>query len=137
MKDQLISYETAVLAKQKGFNHFVNAWYNTNKVLIQHGKYESVSFKDWNNYSDPIGRKKGTDGKNCLSAPTQSLLQKWLREVHDIHIMIGYCENGVIAQLQYIDPSWSIEIPKFDEYISHETYEDVLEKALMIALKTI
>jgi hypothetical protein len=98
MYDKLITYDTGLLAKEKGY------------TLGLHLEY---------------------------FATTQSLLQKWLREEHDIHIMIGYCEDGCIAQLQKIDPSWSIEIPKFDDYIIGESYEHVLELALVTALNLI
>lgn len=140
MKEQLISFETAKLAKEKGFNLFVNAWYNLNEVVIQHGKYENVSFKDWNNFSDPIGRKKGTDGKNSYSAPTQSLLQRWLREMHKINIDIYSDTNKHRYYLSVINAyqnnDFNCTIKDNDGFIKmFQTYEEALEKGLQEALK--
>lgn len=67
MEDTLISVETAILAKEKGFNvpiqHTVN---NINQVCDENGKKLSLSnvIADWNKFED------------IYSKPTQSLLQK-------------------------------------------------------------
>ena len=78
MEDQLISFETAKLAIEKGFNISVLNCYNENEEL---GDFEDYSIVDFNSF--PI--VKGSN-MNMYSAPTQTLLQRWLREKHDIHI---------------------------------------------------
>ncbi len=93
MIEELISFETAKLAKEKGFN------------------------------------------EQC-SAPTQSLLQKWLREVHNIHVNVSYGLtftfkiNGDLKGNDYVDYS------NIEEYWSR-TYEEALEKGLIEGLKLI
>ena len=104
MTEELISFETAKLAKEKGFTEII---------------FES-------------------DGKGTLTgihkAPTQSLLQKWLREEHDIHFNIGtgfYPESKKrFYQLQIFINHWT-------SAGLHKTYEEALEEGLQEALKLI
>lgn len=81
MTDTLITFETAKLAKSKGFNIPVRfgVFGSKMKLTENHGweHYKILELNDWN--------KKP---RKSYSVPTQSLLQKWLREVHDIHIQI-------------------------------------------------
>lgn len=89
MEDQLISFETAKLAKEKGFEEYCFSYYNL-KGEIKHnysenGSSTDVDFRvDLEDLLDNFNRGI----PNTYSAPTQSLLQKWLREVHKIHIEI-------------------------------------------------
>lgn len=107
MKDQLISFKTAKLAKERGFN-----WSSTYT-------YE----KDYNKTIEII----------LYKAPTQSLLQKWLREVHNTHISIQY----------FLDH----DLDNFEVYITNnhltkkkylfDTYEQALEAGLLEGLNLI
>ena len=77
MTDQLISFETAKLAKEKGFNlNFPTA------VYIEEGDL----WISQNLLNERITGKPFP--KILFTAPTQSLLQKWLREEHNIHIVV-------------------------------------------------
>jgi hypothetical protein len=106
MEEQLVSLDTAKLAKEKGFG----------------------------NYSD------------SYLAPTQSFLQKWLREKHvlNIEIMFGgrswgkfdYYHghvhrggDGIHARVNYKEGDFYPE--------ANLTYEECLEKLLLEALKLI
>lgn len=132
MKETLILFDTAKLAKEKGFNETVEDYY-VNKQLF---------FTDTQNYYDLIkdnGYVPYWKNINLLfeqySAPTQALLQKWLREVHDIHISIikrkglGYDSVIRITELN----SNCIVTHHSDKY----THEEILEKALQKALQNI
>jgi len=98
MKEELISFETAKLAKRKGFGDTV-------------------------------------DTITLPERPTQSLLQKWLRELDDWSILV------------YVVPYFSIEPRKEQCFIwrrgvlislePENTYEEALEKGLQEALKLI
>ena len=79
MEDTLISFETAKLAKEKEFLEISNypLWFHSNGV-------EASDFEDlWN------VKKSEYFKHECILRPTQSLLQKWLREVHNIEVLIG------------------------------------------------
>ena len=80
MENKLISFETAKLAKEKGFN------IKSDHLYIGDRDIDFI-------------QNFGTTQEVYWYAPSQSLLQKWLREVHDIHIetlrQIGINSNEV------------------------------------------
>ncbi len=95
MKDELVGFELALLAKTKGYQRFKDNeevsgeffWYDSNRELNT-GYYLNGSGSTFGaRMNDP---KKGAIYSNSCEAPTQSLLQRWLREVHNIHIKISY-----------------------------------------------
>lgn len=117
MKDQLISFNTAKLAKEKGFN-----WINDNTIC---GGYNGKKCE-----------------KNIVFTPTQSLLQKWLREVHMLHIDV-YSQSNVFWRFNIwhlankhsiTDNSTHIRDYNKTPYIS---YEGALEDGLLEGLKLI
>ena len=119
MEDTLITFDTAKLAKEKGFGwNIVNRLY----TVYEHGKLEFIENIN-RNVAHPDFEKI------YYPAPTQSLLQKWLREVHNIHIFpVGspkYSPCIVLNGTNY----W-----RQDDELS---YEEALEKGLYEALKLI
>ena len=77
--DQLILFKTAELAKEKGFNWETQAVFTDfNKVPYSNPQEETPY--NWNSRAG-------------YSAPTQSLLQKWLRVIHKIQRMEYDCEK--------------------------------------------
>ena len=65
--ENYVSVETAKLLKEKGFD------------AECHMNYNNLGGKIFS--SNPIT-------KNCIKAPTLQMAMKWLREVHNIHIVI-------------------------------------------------
>lgn len=132
MKEQLISIETAKLAKEKGFNEYCyNCYYNN-------GYLNTAEDNDFKLFSN---------GNVYTVAPTQSLLQKWLREVHNIHIKVDdFLDNDNKTDWDYEVVFIGTDINEKGEYIaeipydcdrSYITYEEALEKGLQEALKLI
>jgi len=126
MKDELITLETAKLAKEKGFNELVSKVYNDGiltKGITGEGK--EVSNAEWG-------------VRYCCSAPTQSLLQKWLREEYNLSVESSMnFEKGVAGYL-----GWVIRVKDdgFNRYPMKNqvyTYEEALEIGLQEALKLI
>ena len=111
MEDTLIGPEVAKLAKEKGFN-----------AICRH------AYKDNNNI--PINFDNGCCydilSEHYTICPTQSLLQKWLREKHNIDIYCIPCET----QLGDIT-LWKSD----DTFVG--TYEEALEVGLIKGLKLI
>jgi hypothetical protein len=135
MQEQLISFETATLAKEKGFN--IPVW----------NYWQSNIEGKWNNFllSDEIGFHPILDDYNeisdkHISQPSQSLLQKWIREVHHIHVILhphfdnyGDYEGWEhIKSYSLLDGSVAVRCMS-----GHETYEDALENGLYEGLKLI
>ena len=128
MKKQPISFETAKLAKEKEFDIKTTHYYlvDEKKHILNISKEYSIEGLNWNVRSTRI------------SAPTQSLLQKWLREVHDIDISIrlnqfGYGYMYAINNIKSCENI--IELKGGPNY--KWTYEEALEVGLQEALKLI
>lgn len=80
MKEQLISFDTAKLAKELGFDvpiqHTVN---KVNQLYDIHNNKININSNivtNWNKFN------------TVISAPTQSLLQKWLRDKYGLHVEV-------------------------------------------------
>jgi hypothetical protein len=120
MKEQLIAFETAKLAGEKGFDVKTKHWYDQTEAL------------------NPV---KGIRGAmvyiNQGYAPTQSLLQKWLREEKDIFINIEtLVKDGDFVHafdIVYLIKTFHVyyDDKRFD------SYEEALEAGLQEALKLI
>ena len=138
MKDEIVSFETAKLAKEKGFRP-IEDW---NPTYVPGYLYDeeneiassltSIQEEDWNI-------------EDRYLAPTQTVLQRWLRETHGVAIEIrfgmrgsstpylgyfygciyGKHGGGLVSRVNY----------KGDLPEENYTYEQALEEALVEALK--
>ena len=126
MKEQLITFDTAKLAKEKGFE------LDTDKVwLFKKSLIEPISGSHPN-----LGTSYASD---CLMypRPTQSLLQKWLRREHLIHIEVFLDDNSPYNKYYYrVMTIGKYFVTSHDGKLNEE-YEDALEKGLEEALKLI
>lgn len=123
MKDRLISFETAKLAKEKHFNIPCDArWW-----------IEPCS--EWKE-SDKGAVKCDNREDDSISRPTQSLLQKWLRETHNIHVCPFDEFNEYILLINYYNGQgdkgeiWKHKGP-------YKKYEEALEIGLLEGLELI
>lgn len=122
MKEKLINFKTAKLAKEKGFDIPCNLKYFEDV----NGDFEKATYKD--SVHDHV--------KTIYNRPTQSLLQKWLREVHNIHINISDL---------HLSKGWRQQVYNMEKGhykgaaagFNYETYEKALEIGLQNALKLI
>ena len=149
MKEQLISFQTATLAKEKGFDGYCLYAYQETKT--GHPTDAAIDFTG-NLYFTKEDLYNAEENTSCLHylAPTQSLLQKWLREVHNI-ILYVYYESEDADTMVY---AYTICTESGDEYapvhirwqrkeswVMHtgywSTYEEALERGLQEALKLI
>ena len=121
MEEQLISFETAKLAKEKGFDYYSESLYC------------SVYLDNYELYNDmcvPLQHEKLEQYK----APTQSLLQKWLREVHNI---IVYVKKDFDSLSEYFEMDIVKNNESFTEFEHFGSWEIALEKGLQKALNLI
>lgn len=136
MEDKLISFETARLAKEKGFDIPQNKMYSYGKDMFEY--IDKVKFHDGTKHQCSETPYNWNDGKSqtatkYFSAPTQSLLQKWLREIHKIFVYVDYTGRSYIKN-KY--GKTLAEVNENDTYAGFE-YEKGLELALFEALKLI
>jgi hypothetical protein len=139
MKEQLVNFKVSKLAKKKGFDWLVRDSY-AQYVEAEVSLTNTTSLYDCNH------------NKNVkqYSAPTQSLLQKFLREVHfiDVNFKLNtslYCKlyekNRGKKALNYhwvVTPGIDREDKLFEEFYSKKTYltpEEALDDALLKGLK--
>ena len=148
MKEELISFETAKLAKEVGFDE------NTGEFYTTAGKLTGVM------YYDPTPNNKTIDTEwfsvlekestAYCTAPTQSLLQRWLREKHKIHIKVDDFINDKLGiEWDFEVTLIGTDIDEGGNYIplisyslndpnrKFNTYELALEAGLLQALKLI
>lgn len=144
MKEQLVSFETAKLAKEKGFDIEIYSyfWDDDGDVCEIDEKDALDSFEDnWNN---------DTKYSDYYSRPTQSLLQKWLRDIHNIDVQPVCNYHYKLGKQYYLGIIFTNTDKKVDTIIIKETdkfldtinrhynsYEEALEKGLQEALKVI
>ena len=127
--EDVISFEVAKLCEEKGiFIHSLSFYDLENKDLHNNrvGKLLSYDCSSLN----PAYYKR----IEIIAAPTQSVLQRWLREKYDIHIIVvssnieGY-NYGVVKEKGFLGISPNI--------FPFETYEEALEQSLLEALQMI
>lgn len=120
--DELVSFETAKLAKERGFDVPTHYAYNEN---CQKAMYMELCLN------------RNTKDSRSISAPTQSLLQRWLREKKGYYVYPFFDNESrrwtwVCREL----PSgmW-IELDLEERYF--DTYELALEDAELYCLKNL
>ena len=125
MEDIIITFETAKLAKEKGFPQ------EPNKLKIPYYNYKGEFKGDVKDWLRKYLRKEDTSDVESVSAPTQSLLAKWLREEHNIHL-IAYKNINIDGY------DWCyITTDGITNINSYKTYEEAYEIGLYQALKLI
>ena len=157
MKEQIISYETAVLAKKKGFREpTIDMYYKSNthfelhKGSVSHTRYTNCSklyhgsdtcdYEESRVYVDDLYKQvEDYPAKNMLfQAPTQSVLQKWLREIHGIVVLVQldliYTTYGV--QIKF-HPNCKFKSDTITKFAYGGSYEENLELGLQEGLKLI
>lgn len=117
MEKTIVTFDTAKLAKEKGFidKYPINCYNQDGLFMPQTRIYQG------------------------LPAPTQSILQKWLRENYDLHIIILPCYVFAILNKEDIESVDNGDSSIYD-YVSDESfssYEEALELALINTLHNI
>ncbi len=133
MEEQLISFETAKLAKEKGFDWSVRYTYSEAGLTQVYNPAIPENMNDGryavtpNVYSNPP----------YYSAPTQSLLQKWIRDVHNIYTTVipSYVNNELVKDAFLFENPHLKKVNQCKNY--YPTYEEALEHGLIEALKMI
>jgi len=147
MEDTLIEYNTAVLAKEKGFDIDTDYVYKTAIVRVfEEGKKEATWIeRDPDIYRAEFhGISNGGSGviefREECSAPSQHLLGKWLREEHGIHVnpipFRDFPDNEITGY--YVGEIYNNkgkELYSGDD--TYPTYEQAYEKGLQEGLKLI
>ena len=142
MEDEIVSFETAMLLKEKGFNEPCSYYYENNELYkLCYYQGDGTGFVCNNS---PISDRLSCEEMQC-TAPTQSLAQKWLRESRSITFNANsHSNNGeiiyvvtikVISSNKYID--FNVMMDTSNKAIMFDNYEEAIESGLKYCLKSI
>lgn len=130
MEDTLVSLETARLLMERGFcegsTHFYNNLNSKQELIDNKGAY----------YINGMVL-------DYIEAPTQSLAQKWLRDVHQVNVFINsFLKIEAITYMIKIvtlgeKPTTTIILDNLGKIKTFYTYEEALEEGLKEALKLV
>lgn len=123
MTEELVTLETAKMLRKKGFNEYCKNVIDINNIP-----------------RETLYRINDDLPKQCFSQPTQSIVQKWLREVKNLHIEIyrNACGYGYII-VKANNGTWMEDDDAKGPNVggNWDTYEEALEEGLQEALKLI
>ena len=122
MKENSVGFFVAKLAKEKGFPQ------EPNRRKVPYYNYKGEFNGDVTDFLRKYLREEDTSDVESVSAPTQSMLAKWLREKHNIHL-IAYKNINIDGY------DWCyITTDGITNINSYKTYEEALEAGLYQAL---
>lgn len=134
MREELVTFKTAKLAKEKGFIwKTLDSFYKMTfeEVWKPNSRDKFGNYIDWNTHTREVP-------KNNISRPTQSLLQKWLREVHQIYVWVSYQEPYYDIFVFKGKTNYYRKDDDFtNNYTPYKSYEEALEIGLQEAFKLI
>lgn len=137
--EDYVSFKTAKLLKEKGFDVQCKNYFSLNNDAIRH------------NLNKKYGAKKNWNSiELCVSRPSQSLAMKWLREVHKLWIDFSvFCpapegmhkQEDCIPRYYYRIKKYNIGYMDFitsDEHIlNFPSYEQAVEAAIKYCLENL
>ena len=132
--EDYVSFETAKLLKEKGFDDVCHAFYDKDGIFINLLQFVGNS------------NLKGVNEEKIMFAPTLQMAMKWLREVYNIHINLDVHwlyfanQNGwmyVITRMlengiDYIDSKGDENDKTF-----YSSYEESCEAAIKYCLENL
>ena len=118
--EQYVSFETAQLLKEAGFDALCNSMYTDNGF-----GWSDLDKVNYNEY------------ETSYSRPTQSLAAKWLREVYNVAIYSLYDDD--MEQWFYVVDAFTKNpvINGFQSGSEYDDYESAFEDGLREAIKLI
>lgn len=132
IEEQFVSFETAKLLKEAGFNVPCRGIYVTDRT----GYYE---FREYDNKqtTDDLCWNTEDGFQYEYLAPTQALAEKWLREVYNIAIYSLYDDD--MEQWFYVVDAFTKNpvIDVFQSGSEYDDYESAFEDGLREAIKLI
>jgi len=136
--DKLVGKEVAMLAKEVGYDvQEVECFSITDEVP-----------KDAAHIYDEWSGMIGEGNKFLCYRPTQSALQKWIREKHGITVESNFLANiqkyrsfykpkNIIPKTFRSNSEYHIAVERYYSKVNYETYEEALEDGLTQALMII
>ena len=128
--EDYVSFETAKLLKEKGFDVPCNCYGTFNSVNLAYRFCLTDKYTDWNKHF----------GKTIISCPTLQIAMKWLREVHNLAIqieLIDFLEHGEVWLYSVIERKTIKQLTGRDEDFTEHSYEEACEAAIRYCLENL
>jgi hypothetical protein len=125
--EEFITFETARHAKEKGFGQPVMHYgtYQRRFPTTTDWNVEKAAIKNWND-------DEGMKFYERVSLPSQAVLQRWLREHHQLHTVVDHYKKGHYSVRLSDAGDNGVSDKLFGEEFA--TYELALEAGLLEAL---
>lgn len=127
--EDYVSFETAKLLKEKGFE-------NNNGMLLgksgrHYNKYETFPSKD-------MAIEASIDCEDKCPLVTLQMAMKWLRKVHNLHIAVIVAYNHLPRRYE----AHIMKLEDIDDFILHQrvdfaSYEEACEAAIKYCLENL
>ena len=124
--EDYVSFETAKLLKEKGFDWECLGTYSTGD--------KELSISSECPYSNDL------NDDMFIAAPTLQMAQKWLREVHNLVIQIefiDYLEHGEVWLYSVLERRTIKRLTGRDEDFTEHSYEEACEAAIKYCLENL
>lgn len=123
--EDYVSFEVAVLLKEKGFDEEC------------YQKYDGEGYLSFNHVGY-INAEKSNEDFSAL-APTHQMAMKWLRENYDLHIIVFPYKRGTSAKGWCCQVFLTYNLLGYDKYTNEtcNSYEDAVEAALKYSLENL
>lgn len=124
IKEDYVSFETAKLLKEKGFDEPCYDFYDSDGIQHHCGTREPVV----------------SDGTVSIAAPSLALTMKWLREKHHYYIQVMLdswaCGGhmGYYVVIQKTDSDFEMMLQNVVEEVFYQTHEEACEAAIKYCL---
>lgn len=127
LREDYVSFETAKLLKEKGFDESTSMVYVSYGDLCKLNKYDSIRNSNYNDIT-----------KNYFeyTAPTLQMAMKWLRENYKLHIDVDPSEgnwNPTVLELE----NWTCAVKFGDKIPIQDSYEQACEAAIKYCLENL
>lgn len=116
---EICTYEVCKLAKEKGFDIPTIGYY----LIDTEDLCKTFVYNNWN------------DNTICYSAPTQSLLQRWLREEKGYYVYPFFCNEELKWTYVVREKTGDMWIPLIGETYYYDCFDEAMEDALKYVLE--
>ena len=116
--EDYVSFETAKLLKEKGFDGDIDLWYNSDGEIFHLCHYDYNATKYF----------------ACVQCPTLQMAMKWLRDVHNISVE-PFVDFGSGDEYWWtVDVAYIKKNGLIDELCGYNSYEEACEAAIKYCL---
>ena len=124
--EDYVSFETAKLLKEKGFDELCNMGYDEKEQLIP--------LANWRNTA--LDKFEGVSAK--VTVPTLQTAMKWLREIHNLYIEVSLNCDRENKNAKIFDASiFNLQNQRYKKLSNIQGYEEACEVSIKYCLENL